>query len=74
MAWAVRRVARGKGGNASVAALVAKVADEVAHRAVAQAELLGNVGHGPTLDEIGSEDFVAALQDLVGLQKELPTE
>jgi hypothetical protein len=63
-----------KGGNVPVAMLTAKVADEVAHRAVAQAELLGDVGHGPTVHEIGSQDFVAALQDLVGLEKELLVE
>jgi hypothetical protein len=43
-------------------ALGAKVADKVAYHAVAQAELLGDLGHRAALDKESPQNFVAALQ------------
>jgi hypothetical protein len=63
-----------KGGYLTGSALPAEVAHEIAYRSVTQTELLSDVGHGLAIDEEGSEDFVAALEVLCGLEKKLLTE
>jgi hypothetical protein len=42
-----------KGGYSAATALVAKVTDKVTHRAIAQAELLGDLRQRATLDKKG---------------------
>jgi predicted butyrate kinase (DUF1464 family) len=63
-----------KGGYLTGSALGAEVAHEIAYRSVTQIELLSDIGHGLVLNEESSEDFVAALEVLCGLEKELLTE
>jgi hypothetical protein len=63
-----------KGGHLTALALGAKVADKVAYRAVAQAELLGDLRHRAALDKKGPQNFVAALQKLVGFEEKLLAE
>ena len=58
----------------SGSALGAKVADEIAHGAVAQAVLLGEVGQRPALDEEGAQHLIAALQRWFGIEEELLAE
>jgi hypothetical protein len=74
VAWDARIVVLEKGGNLAGSALSAEVTHEIAYRSMTQTKLLSNVGHGLVLDEEGSEDFVAALQVLCGMEKELLTE
>jgi len=71
---AVHAAAPEKGGHLTGLALGAKIADKVAHRAMAQAELLGDLRHWATLDKKGPQNFVAALQNLVGFEEELLAE
>ena len=60
-----------KGGDLACLALSAKVAHEVAHRAVTEPKPLGDLSHGSTLDEEGAQDFIAALKDGLRLEEEL---
>jgi predicted butyrate kinase (DUF1464 family) len=72
--WDVQVVVLEKGGYLTGSALSAEVAYEITYCSVTQTELLSDVGHGLVLDEEGSEDFIAALEVLCGLEKELLTE
>jgi hypothetical protein len=52
--------------------LAAELGDEIAQRAVGQAETAGEVGQRLPVHKEGPQDFVATLQGLVGFEKELP--
>jgi hypothetical protein len=71
---AVRVAGSEKGGYSAGAALDAKVTDEVAHRAVAQGELLGDLRHRATFDKKGPQNLVATLKKLVGFEEKLLAE
>jgi len=71
---AVHVAAPEKGGHLTAPAFGAKVADKVAYCAVAQAELLGDLRHRAALDKKGPQNFVAALQKLVGFEEKLLAE
>jgi hypothetical protein len=51
--------------------LAAELGDEIAQGAVGQAEATSHVGQWLTVHEDGPQDFIAALQGLVGFEKEL---
>jgi hypothetical protein len=71
---AVHAAAPEKGGHLTALAFGAKVADKVAYRAVAQAELLSDLVHRAALDKKSPQNFVAALQKLIGIEEELLAE
>ena len=49
----------------------AELRDEIAERAVGEAELAGDVGQGTPLQEEGTQGLVLALQRLAGFPEEL---
>ena len=67
----VRGAAWRKGGHLTGLALAAKLGDEITQCAVGQAETAGEVGQRKLVDKEGPQDFIAALQELVGFEKEL---
>jgi hypothetical protein len=60
-----------KGGNLPGSALRAKVGYKIAQRPVAHAELPSDFRRGLAADKVGPENFVAALQGLIGIEEEL---
>lgn len=63
--WQRRRVGRvawqRKGGSAALAQAGAKLTEQIAHRAIGDAEARGDVGHRLLLEEDGTDDFVAKM-------------
>jgi hypothetical protein len=54
-----------------VLTLAAELGDEIAERAVGEAELAGDVGQGTPLQEDGTQRFVAALLRLLGFAEKV---
>jgi hypothetical protein len=62
-----------KGGRLTASQLRTKLADPVAHRTVAEVEPFSHVARCFLVDEDRSQDFVTALSNRIGMQKELLT-
>jgi hypothetical protein len=62
-----------KGGRLATAQLRIKLADPIAHRAVAEAEPFSHVQRCVLADEDCPQNFITALSDRIGVQKELLT-
>jgi hypothetical protein len=62
-----------KGGRLAASQLRVKLTDPIAHCAVAETEPFGDIERCVLVDEDCPQNFVTALSDRIGMQKELLT-
>lgn len=60
-----------KRGNLPALDLGAELRNEIAKRAIGEAQALGYLGDGLLVDHDGAQGFIASLTRVVGLEKEL---